>query len=106
LSAKRTLHWFQPTSANDPGRVKTVRGISTRNFGLYDHAENKKPQKFVFRSALRPNQISFLHCQDSAQTLARTQGDYNFSESIAKLSTSVVVAGELARGSQNLARDR
>jgi len=27
----------------------------TRNFGLYGHAESKKPQKFVFRSALRPN---------------------------------------------------
>ena len=33
----------------------------TRNFGLYGHAESKKTQKFVFRSALRPNQISFSH---------------------------------------------
>ena len=30
----------------------------TRNFRLYGHAESKKTQKFVFRSALRPNQIS------------------------------------------------
>ena len=30
----------------------------TRNFGLYGHAESKKTQKFIFRSALRPNQIS------------------------------------------------
>jgi hypothetical protein len=35
----------------------------TRNFGLYGHAESKKTQKFVFRSALRPNQISFSHGQ-------------------------------------------
>jgi hypothetical protein len=33
-------------------------------FGLYGHAESKKTQKFVFRSALRPNQISFSHSQD------------------------------------------
>ena len=33
----------------------------TRNFGLYGHAESKKTQKFVFRSTLRPNQISFSH---------------------------------------------
>ena len=33
----------------------------TRNFGLWGHAESKKTQKFVFRSALRPNQISFSH---------------------------------------------
>ncbi len=36
----------------------------TRNFGPYGHAESKKTQKFVFRSALRPNQISFSHGQD------------------------------------------
>ena len=36
----------------------------TRNFGPYGHAESKKTQKFVFRSALRPNQISFSHDQD------------------------------------------
>src|SRR5580700_11254182 len=42
----------------------------TRNFGLYGHAESKKTQKFVFRSALRPNQISFLHDQDPNATSA------------------------------------
>ena len=41
----------------------------TRNFGLYGHAESKKTQKFVFRSALRPNQISFSHDQDPMRTL-------------------------------------
>src|SRR3984957_11381502 len=40
----------------------------TRNFGLYGHAESKKTQKFVFRSTLRPNQISFSHGQDPQQT--------------------------------------
>jgi hypothetical protein len=40
----------------------------TRNFGLYGHAERKKTQKFVFRSALRPNQISFSHDQDPKAT--------------------------------------
>ena len=40
----------------------------TRNFGPYGHAESKKTQKFVFRSALRPNQISFSHDQDPQQT--------------------------------------
>ena len=34
------------------------------DFGPYGHAESKKTQKFVFRSALRPNQISFSHDQD------------------------------------------
>jgi hypothetical protein len=29
----------------------------TWNFGLCGHAESKKTQKFVFRSALRPNQM-------------------------------------------------
>src|SRR5262249_38632801 len=53
--------------AVDPGCVKTLRGITTRNFGLYGHAESKKTQKFVFRSALRPNQISFSHGQDPQQ---------------------------------------
>jgi hypothetical protein len=35
----------------------------TRNFEVYGRAESKKTQKFVFRSALRPNQISFSHDQ-------------------------------------------
>ena len=46
----------------------------TRNFGLYGHAESKETQKFVFRSALRPNQISFSHDQDPKRTLAPNIG--------------------------------
>jgi hypothetical protein len=42
----------------------STRYNRTRNFEPYDHAESKKTQKFVFRSALRPNQISFSHSQD------------------------------------------
>ena len=42
----------------------STRYNRTRNFGLYGHAKSKKTQKFVFRSALRPNQISFSHGQD------------------------------------------
>jgi hypothetical protein len=41
------------------------RNRIARNFGLYGHAESKKAQKFVFRSALRPNQISFSHMGNS-----------------------------------------
>ena len=33
----------------------------TRNFDACGHVQSKKMQKFVLRSALRPNQISFLH---------------------------------------------
>src|SRR5262252_6972231 len=43
----------------------------TRNFEPYDRAESKKTQKFVFRSALRPNQISFSHSQDPEKTWRR-----------------------------------
>jgi hypothetical protein len=47
-----------------PWLCKNSAGYNrTRNFGLYGHAESKKTQKFVFRSALRPNQISFSHDQ-------------------------------------------
>ena len=54
--------------------VRLTIGILTRynrtwNFGLYGHAESKKTQKFVLRSALRPNQISFSHGQDPKATL-------------------------------------
>src|SRR6476661_7375452 len=56
---------------NDPDCVKTPRGITAPwNFRLYGHAENKKTQKFVFRSASRPNQISFSHDQDPSATSA------------------------------------
>ena len=47
----------------------STRYNRTRNFGLYGHAESKKTQKFVFRSALRPNQISFSHGQTRIATL-------------------------------------
>ena len=49
---------------NYPMCENSTRYNRTRNFGLYGHAESKKTQKFVFRSALRPNQISFSHDQD------------------------------------------
>ena len=39
--------------------ARSTRYNSTQNFGPYSHAKSKKTQKFVFRSALRPNQISF-----------------------------------------------
>ena len=57
--------------ANDPGCVKnSTRYNRTRNFWPYGHAESKKTQKFVFRSALRPNQISFSHDQDPNRAFA------------------------------------
>ncbi len=36
----------------------------TRNFGLRGDAAGRKTEKFVFRSALRPNPISFVNSQD------------------------------------------
>src|SRR5262249_31398218 len=52
----------RPQPAFRPWLCKnSTRYDRTRNFGLYGHAESKKTQKFVFRSALRPNQISFSH---------------------------------------------
>ena len=53
---------------NYPMCKNSTRYNRTRNFGLYGHAESKKTQKFVFRSALRPNQISFSHSQDPHRT--------------------------------------
>ena len=55
---------------NYPMCKNSRRYNRTRNFGLYGHAESKKTQKFVFRSALRPNQISFSHDQDPFRTCA------------------------------------
>jgi len=55
---------------NYPMCENSRRYNRTRNFGLYGHAESKKTQKFVFRSALRPNQISFSHGQDPQETSA------------------------------------
>src|SRR5262245_54086636 len=56
---------------NYPMCENSTRYNRTRNFGLYGHAESKKTQKFAFRSALRPNQISFSHGQDPKEPLAR-----------------------------------
>jgi len=58
---------------NYPMCENSTRYNRTRNFGLYGHAESKKTQKFVFRSALRPNQISFSHGQDPCETCAIAQ---------------------------------
>jgi len=43
---------------------QTIRVPAT----IYGHSESKKTQEFIFRSALRPNQISFSHGQDPFQT--------------------------------------
>ena len=46
--------------ANDPGCVKTLRGIIAPGIPSFEVIRRaKKTQKFVFRSTLRPNQISF-----------------------------------------------
>src|SRR5690242_12773550 len=56
-------------STRDPWLCKnSTRYNRTGNFGLYGQAESTKPQKFVFRLALRANQISFSHCQDPERT--------------------------------------
>jgi hypothetical protein len=39
----------------------------------YSHAESKKTQKFAFRSALGPNQISFSHSQGPQRKYAAVQ---------------------------------
>jgi peptidoglycan/xylan/chitin deacetylase (PgdA/CDA1 family) len=56
----------------EPGRLRIVNSSLGRpgvveEPGMHAcsvHAESKKTQKFVFRSTLRPNQISFSHGQD------------------------------------------
>ena len=48
----------------------STRYKRTRNFEPCGHAESKKTQKFVFRSALRPNQFSFSHGQDPNRSFA------------------------------------
>ena len=40
----------------------------TQNFEACGHVQSKKMQKFILRSALRPNQISFLHGLGQLQT--------------------------------------
>jgi hypothetical protein len=42
----------------------STRYNRTRNFEACGHAQSKKIQKFLFRSALQPNQISFSHGLD------------------------------------------
>ena len=57
---------------NDPQRTSGERDRFDGNKNVaagIDH--DKKTQKFVFRSALRPNQISFSHGQDPEPTHAR-----------------------------------
>src|SRR6516225_638680 len=39
----------------------SARYDRTRNFEACGHAQSKKTQKFILRSVLRPNQISFSH---------------------------------------------
>jgi hypothetical protein len=39
----------------------STRYNRTRNFEACGHAQSKKMQKFLLRSALQPNQISFSH---------------------------------------------
>jgi hypothetical protein len=56
---------------SDPGCVKTLGGITAPGIlGSTVMWRAKKTRKFVFRSALRPNRISFLHDQDPKRTLA------------------------------------
>ena len=66
---KWVLYWYEKLQIEAWARVKKPRPKSvrwlcknsdrTRNFGLYGHAESKKKQKFVFRSALRPIRFRF-----------------------------------------------
>ena len=55
---------------SDPGCVKTLGGITAPGILGPTVMRSKKTQKFVFRSALRPNQISFSHDQDPNATSA------------------------------------
>src|SRR6516162_5612203 len=62
----------------------------TRNFEPCGHAESKKTQKFVFRSALRPNQISFSHSQDPNLTSARFLDDEEIVTYLARLLAQLI----------------
>jgi hypothetical protein len=46
----------------------SARYNRTQNFEACGHAQSKKMQKFVSRSALRPNQISFSHSLGQKET--------------------------------------
>ena len=61
---------------NYPMCKNSRRYNRTRNFGLYGHAESKKTQKFVFRSTLRPNQISFSHGQDPTSDISKARPNH------------------------------
>jgi hypothetical protein len=50
----------------------------TRNFEAWGHAQSKKMQKFVLRSALRPNQISFSHSLGQGETVQHVRSDGSF----------------------------
>jgi hypothetical protein len=52
------------------GCVKTLRGICTRNFEACGRVQSNKTLKFILRSPLRPNRISFLHSLDPYLTSA------------------------------------
>ena len=64
-------------SRNYPMCKNSARYNRTRNFGLCGDVEGKKTEKFVFRSALRPNQISFSHNQDPCRkwSVQRSRGN-------------------------------
>jgi hypothetical protein len=74
----------------------SARYNRTQNFEACGHAQSKKMQKFVLRSALRPNQISFSHSLGQSQTQKQCpQGR--------QLSSTAAVDG---RGAMTLARRR
>jgi len=55
-----------------------VRYDRTRNFEACGHAQSKKTQKFILRSALRPNQISFSHSLDHERLSKHVRGGGSF----------------------------
>jgi hypothetical protein len=70
---KLTYRAARRNDVNDPGRVKTLRGISAPRFlRLVATLRAKKTQEFVGRSALGPNQILFSHGQDPKRRYGQT----------------------------------
>src|SRR6516165_11064985 len=57
------LRDFDPAYVSSGSRLceNVARYDCTRNVEACGHVQSKKMQKFILRSALRPNQISFLH---------------------------------------------
>jgi hypothetical protein len=85
-STRRMIGGIEETSASSEARSaprsyptwlckNSTRYNRTRNFGLHSHAESKKMQKFIFRSPLRPNQISFSYGQDPKAKSGKADGD-------------------------------